>query len=184
MKCYDILNTYPDSLQSIYAISKLFLATIGSDTTTNTAQQLKTYYEGLILNHPNNTALVTRSNYFIQKCKVRLRDYNSALTGFSQIINQNPYSYEGLIARWDYMATSLLIQGQGGGERGISDFGFLRSVHNLYSHHTSQSQYNLGRPRSNEATTDRRIKFWILAADAPVSASSKSRRASAQRTSV
>lgn len=121
-RCYDILNTYPDSLQSIYAISKLFLATIGSDTTTNTAQQLKTYYEGLILNHPNNTALVTRANYFIQKCKVRLRDYNSALTGFSQIINQNPYSYEALVARWDYMAASLLIQGSGGSESSIKNY--------------------------------------------------------------
>jgi hypothetical protein len=32
-------------------------------------------------------------------------------------MNNNPSSYEGLIARWDYMATSLMMPGQGGGER-------------------------------------------------------------------
>ncbi len=42
-----------------------------------------------------------------------MREYSQALVGFQQIINQNPYSYEGLIARWDYMATSLLAP-QGG----------------------------------------------------------------------
>jgi len=48
-----------------------------------------------------------------------LHQYSSALAGFQQIINNNPASYEGLIARWDYMATSLLMQGQGGGEYGV-----------------------------------------------------------------
>jgi hypothetical protein len=48
-----------------------------------------------------------------------LHQYSSALSGFQQIINQNPASYEGLIARWDYMATSLLMQGQGGSEYGV-----------------------------------------------------------------
>ncbi len=55
----------------------------------------------------------------MQKCKVLLHQYSSALSGFQQIINHNPASYEGLIARWDYMATSLLMQGQGGGDYGV-----------------------------------------------------------------
>ena len=45
------------------------------------------------------------------------------MQGFQLIINNYPYSYEGLVARWDYMATSLLMQGQGGGEV-MEDFGF------------------------------------------------------------
>ncbi|HEY5125677.1 MAG TPA: T9SS type A sorting domain-containing protein, partial [Ignavibacteria bacterium] len=56
-------------------------------------------------------------NYFIQKCKVILKQYVSALTGFEDIIIQNPYSYEGLVASWDYAATLLLVdttQGSGG----------------------------------------------------------------------
>ena len=121
-KCYELINAYPDSIQSINAISKLFLALTASDTTQNAVSQLKTYYESLILNNSDNVSLVKRCNYFVQKCKVRLHQYTSALSGFQQIINQNPYSYEGLVARWDYMATSLLMQGQGGGE--ISEFGF------------------------------------------------------------
>jgi len=122
-KCLDLINTYPDSIQSLNAVSKLFLSTVASDTSYNAVNELKTYYENLILNNSGNVSLVKRANYYILKCKVRMREYSQALAGFQQIINQNPYSYEGLIARWDYMATSLLIQGQGGGERGNSDFG-------------------------------------------------------------
>ena len=116
-KCTELINTYPDSIQSLNSISKLYLATTATDTTQAGMSTLKTFYENLILNHTNNTALVKRCNYFVQKCKVKLRQYSSALAGFQQIINENPYSYEGLVAKWDYMATHLLDSlGQGGGE--------------------------------------------------------------------
>ena len=36
-----------------------------------------------------------------------LEQYTSALAGFEEIITQNPYSYEGLVASWDYAATVL-----------------------------------------------------------------------------
>ena len=36
----------------------------------------------------------------------------------------NQYNYEGLLARWDYMAASLLLNGGGGGNGDISDGGF------------------------------------------------------------
>jgi hypothetical protein len=111
---------YPDSLQSTAAISKLFLALVASDTASSSMTNLKTYYENLILNHASNTALVKRCNYFVQKCKVRLHQFTSALAGFQQIIDQNPYGYEGLLARWDYMATTLLMNGGAGGN-GITD---------------------------------------------------------------
>ncbi len=120
--CYELINTYPDSAQSITSLQTLFMASIASDTTQTSYGNLKTYYENLILNHGSNGALVKISNYMVQKCKVLLRQYSSALAGFQQIINNNQYNYEGLLARWDYMATSLLMNGQGGGE-GISDFG-------------------------------------------------------------
>jgi len=120
-KCLDLINTYPDSIQSLNAVSKLFLSTVASDTTYNAVNELKTYNENLILNNSGNVSLVKRANYYILKCKVRMREYSQALAGFQQIINQNPYSYEGLIARWDYMATSLLIQGQGGSYSSIDN---------------------------------------------------------------
>jgi hypothetical protein len=116
-KCTELINTYPDSIQSLNSISKLYLATTATDTTQTGMSALKTFYENLILNHTYNTALVKRCNYFVQKCKVKLRQYSSALAGFQQIINENPYSFEGLVAKWDYMATNLLDSlGQGGGE--------------------------------------------------------------------
>ncbi|MBZ0203576.1 MAG: T9SS type A sorting domain-containing protein [Ignavibacteria bacterium] len=122
LKCFEMLNTYPDSILSLGAISKLFLSITASDTSQAGMQELKNYYEGLILANGNNSELVKRANYYIQKCKVHLHDYTSALSGFQQIINQNPYNFEGLQARWDYMATSLLMQGQGGGVSSIGNY--------------------------------------------------------------
>lgn len=119
--CEYMLNAYPDSIETIYAAHKLYLAVSVTDTTSSGITALKTLYESVILNHPNNTALVNKCNYLVQKCKVLLHQYNSALAGFQQIINNNPYSYEGLVAHWDYMATSLLVQGQGGSEREMSN---------------------------------------------------------------
>ena len=95
---------------------KLYQAVSVIDTTTSGRNELKSFFESLILNHPNNTALVKRANYFVQKCKVLLKQYSSALTGFQQIINSNPYSYEALVAHWDYMAASLLMNGGAGGK--------------------------------------------------------------------
>ena len=79
---------------------------------------LKTYYETLIQNNQSNIALIKRAFYLIQKCKVKLGQYTSALEGFQIIIQSNPYSWEGLLASWDYAAT-LLKSGQGGAERNM-----------------------------------------------------------------
>ena len=81
-KCLDLINTYPDSIQSLNAISRLFLSTVASDTSYNAVNELKIYYEDLILNHGYNTSLVKRANYYILKCKVRMREYSQALVGF------------------------------------------------------------------------------------------------------
>ncbi len=86
-----------------------------TDTSSASCGNLKTYFENLILNHSGNEAMVWNCNYLVQKCKVRLKQYESAMNGFQSIINENPYSYEGLLARWDYAATSLLLQGSRGG---------------------------------------------------------------------
>ena len=129
--CQEYLNNHlNDSIsdQSSGIISKLFLASSRLDVSGNKITDLKTLLENLILNKPQNESLIKSAFYYIQKCKVKLGEYESAMTGFQQIMDQNPYSYEALTTSWDYAATSLLIQGQGGGERdlgiGISDLGF------------------------------------------------------------
>jgi hypothetical protein len=115
--CYALLNSFPDSVQSLNAITKLYQLAVTLDTTTASATDCKNYLNTLILNRPNNLPLVRKSNYYIQKCKVRLRQYQSAMTGFQQIMQQNPYSYEALLASWDYASTHLLdsLHGTGGG---------------------------------------------------------------------
>ena len=48
---------------------------------------------------------------------MKLGQYQSALEGFQYIMTQNPYTYEGLVASWDYAATYLLM-GTGGSYSG------------------------------------------------------------------
>ena len=118
----NVLTNYPDSLESIGIISKLYLADLRLDSAGNKITGLKTFLESLILNHPNNTALVKQAFYYIQKCKVSLKQYESAMAGFLEIMDENPYSYEGLVASWDFSATSLLFESGGGAGGGISNY--------------------------------------------------------------
>jgi hypothetical protein len=77
--------------------------------------ELKSFLESYILSNPEKEMMIRQAFYFIQKCKVSLGLYESAMSGFQQIINQFPYSYEGLLASWDYAATSLLYSNSGSG---------------------------------------------------------------------
>jgi hypothetical protein len=116
-----LLTNYPDSIKSIDLVSKLYLASLLQDSSGNKIGPLKTYFEGLILNNPGNVSLIRQAFYYVQKCKVALKQYQSAMQGFYTIMQQNPYSYEGLVASWDYAATNILdsISGHSGGETEI-----------------------------------------------------------------
>ena len=116
IQCRRILTLYPDSSASIDALNKLYLSSLSQDSAGIKMQSLKSFYETVILNNQGKTNLVNRCFYLMQKCKVVLRQYTSALDGFQLIMQQNPYTYEGLVASWDYAATHLLdsINGSGG----------------------------------------------------------------------
>jgi hypothetical protein len=113
-QCTYMLNTFPDSTFSIDALSKLYASSLRRDSAGSKMSPLKTYFETLILNNADNSVLIARANYFVQKCKVSLKQYTSAMQGFQEIMNQFPYSYEGLVASWDYAATQLLANSGGG----------------------------------------------------------------------
>jgi len=123
-----LLTNFGDSSSStdlvLDAITKLYASTVSLDSIDHTNMiQLKTFFESLILNNPENIELISKTFYYLQKCKVVLGDYTSAISGFQQFIDQNPYSYEALVASWDLDATSLLdtLGGSGGG---ISNYKF------------------------------------------------------------
>jgi len=119
-KAKQLLTQYPDSLESIGMVQKLYIASLTLDQNGNKIGQLKTYLENLISSNSQNPGLTKRAFYHIQKCKVKLGQYQSALDGFQYIMTQNPYSYEGLVASWDYAATYLLM-GQGGSLSGDTE---------------------------------------------------------------
>ena len=113
-----ILTQYPDSLESIGMVQKLYMASLNLDSTR--IGITKTFLENLISNNTQNPSLIKRAFYFIQKCKVKLGQFQSALEGFQYIMTQNPYTYEGLVASWDYAATYLLM-GTGGSIQGDNE---------------------------------------------------------------
>jgi tetratricopeptide (TPR) repeat protein len=116
-KCKAMLEQYPGNAKTNEAVSKLYFASLIQDNNGDKIGALKSYYESYILNHSEYTEIIQGMFYFIQKCKASLGQYTSALQGFQTIINEFPTSYNGLVARWDYMATQLLdtSSGQGGG---------------------------------------------------------------------
>ncbi|MBS1517223.1 MAG: right-handed parallel beta-helix repeat-containing protein, partial [Bacteroidetes bacterium] len=125
--CQDYLSNHLNDSsntgdQSSGIISKLFLASSRLDVAGNKITDLKTLLENLILNNSENESLIKSAFYYIQKCKVKLGEYESAMTGFQQIMDQNPYSYEALTASWDYAATSLLLLNQSGSGGGFSNY--------------------------------------------------------------
>ena len=113
--CREMLTDYADSVNDASIISKLYLAELKQDTSSSRMSELKSFLESYILNNPEKEMMIRQAFYFIQKCKVSLGLYESAMSGFQQIINQFPYSYEGLLASWDYAATSLLNSNGGSG---------------------------------------------------------------------
>jgi hypothetical protein len=118
--CREMLTDYADSINDASIISKLYLAELKQDTSSSGMLELKSFLESYILNNPQKEMMIRQAFYFIQKCKVSLGLHESAMTGFQQIINQFPYSYEGLLASWDYAATSLLNSQGGSGGGAIS----------------------------------------------------------------
>jgi len=136
----ELLTNYSDSVSTADIISLLYFAnTKLADISTN-MQSLKTFLEQLIINHTGNLTLVKTANYIIQKCKVNLHQYTSALDGYQDIIAQNPYNYEGLVASWDYAATQLLANT--GGAYSNSDEETLNSL-------VSESQFLVDSLRLN-----------------------------------
>ncbi|MBS1494937.1 MAG: T9SS type A sorting domain-containing protein [Bacteroidetes bacterium] len=115
--CKNLLDNYTDSIPSADVIIKLFQSNLQTDSEHIKMDLLKSYYEQLIINNPENTELIEMGNYYIQKCLVAINKYEDALMGFDLIIQQNPNTYLGLLASWDYAATILLMNssGMGGG---------------------------------------------------------------------
>ena len=113
MKLKQILTIYSDSSYALNTPGLLFYCVSQQDTNMEKHQQTKTFYETAIQNNQGKPELLKRLFYYIQKCKVKLGQYSSALEGFLYIMQNNQYNMLGLIASWDYAATQLLM-GSGG----------------------------------------------------------------------
>jgi len=155
-QCRRMLLNYPDSSASIGTVAKLYLSSLTLDTLGDKIGPLKTFLETLILNNQGKTALINRAFYFIQKCKVSLKQYTSALQGFELIITQNPYTYEGLIASWDYASTQLL-DSLNGGSGGINSKDINENETELIKQITEYYENDLFKDTIKFTKSDRKI---------------------------
>ena len=97
------------------------LKTVSTSASLNSIAELKSYYEQYIQRYPSNSSIINEMFYYVQKCKIALGDYESALRGYRLLMEQNPSSMAGLSAKWEYMGVKLLISdksssNKGGGE--------------------------------------------------------------------
>ncbi len=94
----------------------------------------ESFLEQIIQSNPGKPELIKKAYYFVQKCKVALHEYSSALrrtfSGFQYIIQNHPYSFEGLLASWDYAAVALMMSS--GGEKETDES----------TYYTDSSKYN------------------------------------------
>ncbi|MBS1494038.1 MAG: T9SS type A sorting domain-containing protein [Bacteroidetes bacterium] len=86
--------------------------------TVSSMSDLKTYYESYIQTHPENKLIINEMFYYIQKCKVNLGEYESALSGYKAIMEKNLSSTAGLGAKWEYINLQLQISAKGTGKGG------------------------------------------------------------------
>ena len=84
-----IISQFPDSLESKGAVSRLLVSTkhAGQDI-----QNLKTYYDGVKLNHPN-TILSKMADQYSILCDVTMQAYETAIARYEAIL-ENPPSFE------------------------------------------------------------------------------------------
>ncbi|MBS1494039.1 MAG: T9SS type A sorting domain-containing protein, partial [Bacteroidetes bacterium] len=89
-----------------------------SGNVVSSMSDLKSYYESYIQTHPENKVIISEMFFYIQKCKVNLGEYESALSGYKAIMEKNPSSMAGLGAKWEYANLQLQISAKGTGKGG------------------------------------------------------------------
>jgi len=121
--CKNIINSYDTSKYLISALDELFINNQYIDTIAeNNSQmtQLKNYLTQKIQQHQNNTRFVDKAYSYLLKSLTKLREFNEAIAGYENIINNHPDPVIRLSASWERAAVILLMNGQGGAQKQLT----------------------------------------------------------------
>ena len=121
IKCKDIIDNNDTSEYINSALTELYRNYLESDTTGNQIittglfNSLKTYIAGKMQQYYVNPQFTEKLYQYYLMCLVKCMDYQEAIAGYENIINNHPDEIVRLNASWDRSAV-ILLMGQGGGE--------------------------------------------------------------------
>ena len=133
------------AVEELYLVSELRDTLNVNPQTNSIFGGLKYELEDLIRRNQLNLHIVETAYSVLLMCMTKLKDYNNALAGYDNIIDNHPDPVRRITASWDRAAVLLMMSGNGGGEAG-SDNSVLRSNRELLdepSHLIARNAFSL-----------------------------------------
>ncbi|MEO6695056.1 MAG: T9SS type A sorting domain-containing protein [Ignavibacteria bacterium] len=116
---YDTSNFIYSALDEIYSSYQLKDTLEVESNTIVLFSELKNYLESKIQQYATNESVVEKAYSYYLMSLIKLKNYNEAIAGYDNIINNHPDETVRLLASWDRSAVTLLLGGSGGGENNI-----------------------------------------------------------------
>lgn len=119
-KLKDLIDNYDSSRFINKAVGELYLCYLMKDTgviqsnTTSLFSELKEYLEDKIVHYASNSSIVQKAYSYYLMCLTKTLNYNEAILGYENIMENHPDTTRQLLASWDRAANVLLQQGTGG----------------------------------------------------------------------
>jgi len=119
-----LIDHYDSSKYFLAALDELYLAYKYSDTVRNQSAtnvlfgSLKTYLEQKIQQYSSRQSFVDKAYHYFLMCLVKMRNFQEAIGGYENIMNNHPDPVVRLTASWERAAAILLMNTGGGGNPG------------------------------------------------------------------
>ncbi|MEO8446192.1 MAG: T9SS type A sorting domain-containing protein [bacterium] len=121
-KLKNLIDNYDSSRFINKAVGELYITYSMKDTgviqsnTTSMFNSLEDYLEEKIEQYESNSSFLQKAYSYYLMCLTKTLDYNEAILGYENIIENHPDTVRRLLASWDRSANVLLQQGSGGSE--------------------------------------------------------------------
>jgi len=121
-KLKNLIDNYDTSRFISKAIGELYVTYSMKDTgvtqfnTTSLFNNLEEYLEDKIEQYESNNSILQKAYSYYLMCLTKTSDYNEAILGYENIMENHPDTVRRLLASWDRSANVLLQQGSGGSE--------------------------------------------------------------------
>lgn len=119
----DLLDLHDTSKYIKSSLTELYLNYTLKDTSftqsavTELFTELKSYLGSKIEQYESNYSFIQKAYSYYLMCLTKTLDYNEAILGYENIMQNHPDTTRRLLASWDRSAVVLLQQGSGGGDK-------------------------------------------------------------------